>query len=124
MPMTLPLQSQIFAAPALNVVASAWGSGPYKRLEPINTNQVVDHPQLLSHQQFPCRMLPGRGTKFTGGVCLFDRIDPMDVNQYAIGDCWFLSALSAIAEYPGAIKQLYRKTQDLDNKPYPNQLSE
>mmetsp|Transcript_156771 Transcript_156771/g.503095 ORF Transcript_156771/g.503095 Transcript_156771/m.503095 type:complete len:435 (-) Transcript_156771:338-1642(-) len=38
---------------------------------------------------------------------LFDDIDPCDVKQGACGDCWLVSAISALAEFPGQIESLF-----------------
>lgn len=38
---------------------------------------------------------------------------PLAINQGSIGDCWYLSSLSAIAETPSRIKTLF------ENKEYP-----
>jgi calpain-15 len=38
---------------------------------------------------------------------VFDSIEPGDIMQGALGDCYFLSALSAIAEFPHRIQMLF-----------------
>lgn len=35
-----------------------------------------------------------------------DGIEPSDVGQGALGDCWLLSAFACLAEYPGALENL------------------
>ena len=41
----------------------------------------------------------------TGKMYLFqDGIEPGDVVQGALGDCWLMAALAALAEFPGAIE--------------------
>ena len=41
----------------------------------------------------------------TGKMYLFqDGIEPSDVVQGALGDCWLMAALAALAEFPGAIE--------------------
>lgn len=42
------------------------------------------------------------------GKSLFgDGISTDDINQGSLGDCWFLSAASAIAEYPGRMEKVF-----------------
>ncbi|CAE7748895.1 DEK1 [Symbiodinium pilosum] len=61
---------------------------------------------------------PGRGQ----GVCdvphikLIGEIHPNDIIQGSVGDCWLLSAISALSELPvlrfqGAIAKIFRKTE-------------
>ena len=37
-------------------------------------------------------------------VSLFDNIDPADINQGAWGNCWLVSSIAAMAEFPGALQ--------------------
>ena len=79
--------------------------------------------RLHSNQNKP--MLPGRGM----GICdnplikIIGDVDPSDIHQGAVGDCWLLSAISALAEFDGAVKKLFQKTKNLDKRPFdePNQ---
>jgi len=52
---------------------------------------------------------PGRGQGLFDreGVKLFGSIDPNDIMQGAVGDCWLLSAMAALAEFPGMIMKLF-----------------
>jgi len=43
--------------------------------------------------------------------------DPCDVMRGSVGDCWLLSAISAIAEYDRTIAWLFRKTPGLRSMP-------
>ena len=57
--------------------------------------------------------------KFVGDV------DPSDISQGGVGDCWLLSGISSLAEFDGAIARLFRKTEGLermpqDPSPHPN----
>lgn len=39
-----------------------------------------------------------------------DGISPLDVQQGALGDCWFLAALAAVAEFPELIKEIFAES--------------
>lgn len=62
---------------------------------------------------------PGRGEGLgdVPDLKLVSKIDPNDVRQGRVGDCWLMSGLSSLAEFEGAIMRLFRKTPDLDNMP-------
>lgn len=40
-------------------------------------------------------------------IKVFDNIEPNDIRQGALGNCYFLSALSALAEFPHRIRRLF-----------------
>lgn len=42
---------------------------------------------------------------------LFDRVHPTDFMQGLVGDCWLLSGIAAIAEFPARIRRLFRETE-------------
>ena len=42
-----------------------------------------------------------------GNYCLFARVEASDVTQGALGNCYFLACLSALAENPHRIKQIF-----------------
>jgi hypothetical protein len=42
-----------------------------------------------------------------GGFVLYDKIEVNDIKQGLLGDCYFLSCLSALAEDPARIKRIF-----------------
>jgi len=44
-----------------------------------------------------------------GEPCLFSRVSPHDIKQGHLGDCWLLSAMSTLAEYPDRIRCLFKQ---------------
>jgi calpain-15 len=53
-----------------------------------------------------------------GDIEVFKGIQPNDISQGAIGDCWFLSALAALAEWPDRIKRLVETKEISENGAY------
>jgi hypothetical protein len=66
-------------------------------------------------------VLPGRGYGCADipTLKIIGDVDPNDVCQGAVGDCWLLSAISAMAEFDGSISKIFRKTTDLAKLPAP-----
>jgi len=73
----------------------------------------------LHHERNP-PLSPGRGMGVADvpSLKIIGDIDPSDVVQGSVGDCWLLSAISSLAEFDGAVEHLFRKTDDLANRPY------
>jgi len=65
-------------------------------------------------------IMPGRGMGCgdSPGLKIIGDVDPSDIFQGSVGDCWLLSGISAVAEFDGAIKRLFRKTPHLDKMPW------
>lgn len=81
-------------------------------------SEFAPHPASLGdvntqvHKWFLARDLGERGS----GV-LFDGVDPMDVRQGALGDCWLMCSISCLASNPGRIRNLFTpKTLSADGK--------
>jgi calpain-15 len=50
-----------------------------------------------------------RINEFSSSLSLFgtEHIRPKDIRQGEIGNCWFLSSITALAEYPGRIESTF-----------------
>ena len=68
----------------------------YKLHDPVN------NPPLQPGRGMGCADIPG--LKIIGDV------DPNDVHQGQVGNCWLLSAISALAEFDGAVHKLFANT--------------
>ena len=51
---------------------------------------------------------------------LFHTIEPSNVYQGMVGDCWLLSAVACLAEYKNAVQKVFRKTKNLQDRPLPS----
>jgi len=75
------------------------------------TDDYADTPQALGSLSSSCAGWgrPGRGQGIADGaqcLSLISRIDPNDLKQGKICDCWLISAFAALAEFPWAIPSL------------------
>jgi Calpain family cysteine protease len=98
----------------------------YQQLPPFPNNELpkdqrdsYTHKMTVRGRTLPKPLLPGRGMGVGDmpNLKIFGDIDPSDILQGTVGDCWLLSAISAVAEFDGAIKRIFRKTKDLDSMP-------
>ena len=82
------------------------------------TDSFEFNGKKLHHDANP-PILPGRGMGVgdVPGLKIIGDIDPGDVSQGSVGDCWLLSAISALAEFDGAVKKLFAKTPQLEVLP-------
>ena len=88
------------------------------------------HPRYGGHA-LAAPLHPGRGTHDAirdynaPNLKLIGEIDPNDVNQGSVGDCWLLSAISSLSEFQGAVTRIFKKMQHLDTMPAdgPNQYT-
>jgi hypothetical protein len=108
----------------------------YERLPPLKDNELpaqykdkytdtMTHQGRKLHSKNNKPILPGRGMGIgdTPSMKIIGDIDPSDIYQGSVGDCWLLSGISALAEFDGAVKRLFRKTPYLEDRPLdtPNQ---
>ncbi|CAE7664827.1 DEK1 [Symbiodinium pilosum] len=74
-----------------------------------HTDQMTFRKQKLEAHH------PGRlqGLCDMPGIKLLGEIHPNDIRQGKVGDCWLLSAISALSEFPGAVSKLFNKTGNM-----------
>jgi hypothetical protein len=65
-------------------------------------------------------ILPGRGMGVVDEpkIKIIGDVDPSDIDQGKVGNCWLLSGIASLAEFDGAIRRLFRKTKNLDQMPF------
>ena len=71
-------------------------------LAPTINGPGVSPTNLRNPSWVPARLLK------KGHWQLFDGIQPRDLLQGEMGDCWLIAALSTLAEYPEAIKKVFK----------------
>eukprot|EP00929_Paragymnodinium_shiwhaense_P023254 TRINITY_DN14604_c0_g1_i2.p1 TRINITY_DN14604_c0_g1~~TRINITY_DN14604_c0_g1_i2.p1 ORF type:complete len:595 (-),score=100.23 TRINITY_DN14604_c0_g1_i2:201-1910(-) len=93
----------------------------YKVLEPTvdvdpdeYTDAMSQHGVLLSETLSPGR---GQGLGDIPSLKLFGDVEPSDVRQGKVGDCWLLSAISALAEFDGTIRHIFKNTPSAESMP-------
>jgi hypothetical protein len=103
----------------------------YKRLPPLKDNILptqyrdeytdnMSHCEKTLHSENNKPILPGRGMGIgdAPNLKIIGDVDPSDIAQGSVGDCWLLSGISSLAEFDGAVKRLFRKTKNLDKMPF------
>eukprot|EP00929_Paragymnodinium_shiwhaense_P014010 TRINITY_DN121873_c0_g1_i1.p1 TRINITY_DN121873_c0_g1~~TRINITY_DN121873_c0_g1_i1.p1 ORF type:complete len:793 (+),score=178.71 TRINITY_DN121873_c0_g1_i1:103-2481(+) len=81
----------------------------------VYTDRMTRSGKALGKPVSPGR---GQGCADVPGLKLMGHASPGDVSQGSVGDCWLLSAISALAEFDGAIAKLFKNTKDLKNLPH------
>mmetsp|Transcript_7251 Transcript_7251/g.17726 ORF Transcript_7251/g.17726 Transcript_7251/m.17726 type:complete len:745 (+) Transcript_7251:177-2411(+) len=90
---------------------------PKKFRDKYTDNMTFNGKKLHSTKNKP--IMPGRGMGCgdSPGLKIIGDVDPSDIFQGSVGDCWLLSGISSVAEFDGAIKNLFRKTPSLHKMP-------
>lgn len=94
---------------------------PKQHRDAYTDNMTFNRKKLHNTSNKP--ILPGRGMGVgdTPDLKIIGDVDPSDIHQGRVGDCWLLSGISALAEFDGAVKKLFRKTKNLDSMPRADQ---
>ena len=69
-----------------------------------------DFPKEEQHEQDFCWV---RGSLLQNEPLLFNCVEPNDIAQGALGDCWLLAAAAAIAEFPSFVTTTLFQTQEI-----------
>jgi hypothetical protein len=91
---------------------------PKQHRDKYTDNMKYHRKKLHSAKNQP--ILPGRGMGLVDepNLKIIGNVDPSDIDQGLVGDCWLLSGIASLAEYDGAIRRLFRKTKNLDQMPF------
>jgi len=90
---------------------------PMKYRDKYTDSMTFQGKKLHSGKSKP--IMPGRGmgSGDLPSLKIIGDVDPSDIFQGSVGDCWLLSGISSVAEFDGAIKRLFRKTPNLHKMP-------
>ena len=46
---------------------------------------------------------------------VWDSVEPDDIRQGALGNCWFLCAISSLAEFPDLVKNIFYIKDEMES---------
>jgi hypothetical protein len=97
-------------------------SAEYQALDPSTEPTPDEFTDGLTYQGLAvgaATVCPGRGVGIgdVPGLKMIGDVDPNDVAQGSVGDCWLLSAISALAEFDGAVHKLFANTPNVGSMP-------
>ena len=101
----IPPNSKLFAA----LSACINNNKPYEDFEfPANISSLSKDPNNAKYNTFKkVQWLRPEKIFKSPDYFLFDKIEPNDISQGSLGDCYFLATCSAIAEFPNKIKTIF-----------------
>ena len=87
-------------------VSDAWTMHMYRTCLPSNTTGGIFVDEFSSGEKELRRIARGEGLGDESRVGLFGSVDPHDLTQGSVGNCWLISAFAAAAEFPKSVKAL------------------
>lgn len=99
-----------------------WVPAMYQALTPNVEVDADRYTDTMHHRGYALGrpIMPGRaqGCADVPGLQLIGEVDPNDIAQGGVGDCWLLSAISALAEFHDAIARLFCHTEGVTSRPH------
>jgi hypothetical protein len=109
-----------YASPLFPGYGKVFDTCPGEGLIDLGIDHYHGQPPSVSFLfEFMDGTCPGRGMGIADhpNLKIIGDVDPSDIIQGSLRDCWFLAAVSSLAKFDGAVKRLFRKTKHLDKMP-------